>query len=296
MKCGFVSILGRPNAGKSTLVNTIIQSKVSIVSPKVQTTRRRILGIFTDDVNQIVLVDTPGLFTPKKALEKAIVKEAMSAPGDADLNLYLFDVKNDSVTEDAKFIKKLLSRRKNILVLNKIDLVKPERLIEITQKFASLENEFIRFEKTFMISAQKNKGVSDLIAEIPKYLPEQPWFYDSEDITNLSERTWSSEITREKLFLHLDQELPYETFVTTDLYENFKDGSVKISQTIVVSRDTQKKIVIGKGGAMIKQIGQRARGELEKLLGKKVHLFLFVKIKEEWNNKDSFIQEIINEH
>lgn len=296
MKCGFVSILGRPNAGKSTLVNTIIQSKVSIVSPKVQTTRRRILGIYTDDVNQIILVDTPGLFSPKKALEKAIVKEAMSAPGDADLNVYLYDVRNESIQEDAKFIKKLLSRRKNILVLNKIDLVHPEKLIEITQKFAAIENENIRFEKTFMISAQKNKGVSDLVNEMIKYLPEQPWFYDPEDITNLSERTWSSEITREKVFLHLDQELPYETFVTTDQYETFKDGSVKISQTIVVSRETQKKIVIGKNGSMIKQIGQKARRELERLLDRKVHLFLFVKIKEEWNTKNSFIQEIINEH
>ncbi len=288
MHCGFVAVLGQPNAGKSTLVNAITGHKVSIVSPKVQTTRRRVLGIQMLDNAQLILVDTPGLFTPKRPLESAIVKDAWQAPKDADVVLYIVDVTRKNTQEDLELIAKVPAHLPLLIAFNKVDAIAKEKLLEIAQPF----NELNRAQHFFMISALNGVGVKDMLEKIKSYLPQGPWLFDVDQVSDAPKKRWASELTREQVYLQLDNELPYEIFVETDSYEILKDGSVKIHQTIVVAKQTQKAIVVGKQGSRIKSINIRARGQMQYFLQQKVHLFLFVKVEENWMDKPKYLQEI----
>ena len=280
-RCGFVALVGAPNAGKSTLLNAMIGAKVSIVSPKVQTTRSRVLGITIEGDSQILFVDTPGIFTPKKRLERAMVAAAWQGAQDADLVGVLIDASRRGIDDDARGLIAALQeqQRQAILILNKIDLVKHrEHLLGLT---AELNASGI-FTDTFMVSAATGDGVQDLRRFLAERLPEGPWLYPEDQISDMPMRLLAAEVTREKLFLQLHQELPYAATVETEEWEEFQDGSVKIRQVVYVQRESQKAIVLGKGGARIKQIGQAARTELEAFLERRVHLMLFVKVRENW--------------
>lgn len=274
--CGFIAIMGAPNAGKSTLVNQIVGQKVAIVSNKVQTTRSRILGIALHKEAQLVLIDTPGIFTAKKKLEQAMVQEAYDASAQADIHAVLVDV----TVPNLQLIEELCSKHKRgvIIVLNKIDIVAKEKLLSIANKVNAMEN----VKQIFMVSALNADGVTDLISYLVEKLPKGPWLFPEEQITNIPERSWAAEITREQVFTQLHQELPYNIFVESENWEEFDNGSVKISQAIVVSKDNHKGIVLGKKGQMLKNIGEAARLELEKHLERRVHLKLFVKVEENW--------------
>lgn len=279
-KCGFVSVIGAPNAGKSTLINYIVGAKVSIVSPKVQTTRTRVMGIVNKDDTQIVFVDTPGIFTPKKRLEKAIVASAWDGLKDADITLMLIDVAHGKINQDTRnLIDKLKSQKRKVsLVLNKIDLIEKEKLLKIAAEM----NETGIFNEIFMISAEKGDGVDSLVKAITDKLPQGPWMFDGEEISDMPLRLLAAEITREKIFIQLRQELPYSSTVETEKWEEQKNGVIKISQVVYVERESQKKIIIGKGGSMLKRIGASARRELEEILESKVYLEVFVKVRENW--------------
>lgn len=281
-KCGFVGIIGAPNAGKSTLVNQLVGAKVSIVSPKVQTTRARVMGIVNKDDTQMVFVDTPGIFTPKKRLEKAMVAAAWAGAKDAEIVMLLIDVGHGKVNADARAIIEQLKKtqRKVILVLNKIDLVQKEKLLLLAQ---DLFAEGV-FTDTYMISARNGDGVERLVRDLMAKMPEGPWMFGEDQISDMPMRLLAAEITREKIFMQLGDELPYASTVETENWEEFQDGSAKISQTIYVMRDTQKAIMLGKGGARIKKIGEEARRELEDILERRVHLSLFVKVREKWTD------------
>lgn len=280
-RCGFVALVGAPNAGKSTLLNAMIGAKVSIVSPKVQTTRSRVLGITIEGDTQILFVDTPGIFTPKKRLERAMVAAAWQGAQDADLVGVLVDASRRGIDDDTRGIVDALKEqgRPAILVLNKIDLVKHrENLLGLTAEL----NAGGVFTDTFMVSAASGDGVQDLRRFLAERLPEGPWLYPEDQISDMPMRLLAAEVTREKLFLQLHQELPYAATVETEEWEEFDDGSVKIRQVIYVQRDSQKAIVLGKGGARVKQIGLAARTELAAFLERPVHLMLFVKVRENW--------------
>ncbi|MBP9828734.1 MAG: GTPase Era [Proteobacteria bacterium] len=277
--CGFIAILGAPNAGKSTLVNQLVGQKVSIVSPKVQTTRSRIMGIAIKENTQLILVDTPGIFTPKKMLDHAMVKEAFDASADSDANILVIDVTRPNL----QLAQQLCEQHKKglIICLNKIDLIDKDNLLKLAQSINSFEN----VKDIFMISALNRDGVDDLLAHLCSIMPKSPWLYPEDQITNIPVRSWAAEVTREQIFLTLHQELPYSIFVESESWEEFDNGSVKISQAIVVSRDNHKGIVLGKGGQTLKKIGQAARCELETQLERKVHLKLFVKVEEDWQER-----------
>lgn len=279
-RCGFVALVGAPNAGKSTLVNTMIGAKVSIVSPKVQTTRSRVLGITIEGDSQLLFVDTPGIFTPRRRLDKAMVAAAWQGAEEADMIAVLYDSSRRGIDDDTRGIIARLkdSKRPAILILNKIDLVKREVLLALTQEL----NADGVFTDTFMISAQTGDGVGRLRSFLAAQVEEGPWLYPEDQISDMPMRLLAAEITREKLFLQLHQELPYATTVETEAWEEFQDGSVKISQVVYVQRESQKAIVLGKGGQRIKQIGSAARTELEAMLEQRVHLMLFVKVREGW--------------
>ncbi len=287
-RCGYVAVLGQPNAGKSTLVNKITGHKVSIVSPKVQTTRRRVLGIQVKDSAQLILVDTPGLFQPKRSLEQELVREAWEAPKDADIIVYMVDVMGKNQENDLKLIERLPHSTPLYIVFNKVDLIDKERLFKVAEPF----NQLNKAKEFFMVSAQKGSGVDDLVDKIVARLPFGPWLFDEDQISDAPKKMWAAEITREQLYLQLQNELPYETFVETEKYEVFDNGSVKISQAIVVARDTQKAIVVGKKGQRIKDINMKARSEMEYYLEQKVHLFIFVKVEENWMEKQRFLKEL----
>jgi GTP-binding protein Era len=287
-RCGYVAVLGQPNAGKSTLVNKITGHKVSIVSPKVQTTRRRVLGIQVKDNTQMILVDTPGLFQPKRSLEQELVREAWEAPKDADIIVYMVDVTGKNQTDDLKLIERLPHSTPLYIVFNKVDLIDKERLFKVAEPF----NQLNKAKEFFMVSAQKGSGVDDLVDKIIARLPFGPWLFDEDQISDAPKKMWAAEITREQLYLQLQNELPYETFVETEKYEVFDNGSVKISQAIVVARDSQKAIVVGKKGQRIKDINMKARSEMEYYLEQKVHLFIFVKVEENWMEKQRFLKEL----
>ncbi|MEN8197566.1 MAG: GTPase Era [Pseudomonadota bacterium] len=278
-RCGFVALLGAPNAGKSTLLNHLVGAKVSIVTPKVQTTRTRVLGLAIRGDAQLVFVDTPGIFQPKRRLDRAMVAAAWAGAADADIVVLLVDAQK-GVTHDARRIVEGLEKagRKAILALNKIDLVKRDKLLEL----AATLNESGIFTDIFMISAITGDGVEDLAETLVGRLPEGPWLYPEDQLSDMAERHLAAEITREKLFLKLRQELPYALTVETEEWEDKPDGSVRIAQVIYVQRDTQKSIVLGKGGQMIKAVGEASRLDLEEMLGCRVHLFLFVKVREKW--------------
>lgn len=278
-KCGFVSVVGAPNAGKSTLINALVGSKVTIVSPKVQTTRNRILGVALSGDAQIVLVDTPGIFSaPKSRLEKAMVRSAWDSLGDADGIMILVDVSRKHF-EDTEAILERLShiKKKAVLVLNKIDLIPKNELLELAKHFSRPA-----IDKIFMISALKGDGVDAIRSYWAESVPQSPWLFPEDQLSDLSERLLAAEITREEIFHRLHDELPYAIWVETESWEEFKDGSVKITQLIYVQRESQRPIVLGKGGQQIKAIGAAARKQLIDIFERKVHLFLQVKVKENW--------------
>jgi GTP-binding protein Era len=278
-RCGFAAILGATNAGKSTLVNRIVGAKVSIVTHKVQTTRARVLGVMVEDDAQIVLVDTPGIFNPKRRLDRAMVQAAWQGADDADITVLVVDAKRGASDDVMAILERLENvKTPRILVLNKIDLVERATLLELAARL----NESGLFSDTFMVSATNGDGIRDLVANISAHMPEGPWLYPEDQLTDMPNRLLAAEITREKAFLRLHQELPYSLTVETEAWEERRDGSVKIDQTIYVTRDGHKGIVLGKGGATLKAIGKESRTELEELLGCRVHLFLFVKVREGW--------------
>lgn len=284
-KCGFVSIVGRPNAGKSTLLNQILEYKISITTPKVQTTRRRILGIKCEGDTQFIFVDTPGIFQAKKNMEKAMVDTAWNAAFDSDLALLIIDAVDREFDQSLAILEhfhKTKPHQKVFIALNKVDEVLKKNLkhilLEKSKQLASYPN----VTDVFMISATKGDGIKVMLDSISKVLPESPWLYPDDQLTDISQRLWAAEMTREQLILHLRQELPYETFVETEAYEEFDNGSLKISQIVYVAKANQKQIILGAKGAMLKRIGQKARFEMEKVLEHPVHLFLYVKVMEKW--------------
>lgn len=276
---GFVAVLGAPNAGKSTLINRMVGAKVTIVSPKVQTTRSRVLGISIHGTSQIVFVDTPGIFAPRRRLDRAMVAAAWQGAAEADEVCLLIDVAR-GLDDNAKRIVDGLKKenRTAILVLNKIDKVKREILLALSAKL----NESGVFSETFMVSALKGDGVADLHEYFAKKVPSGIWHYPEDQISDLPQRLLAAEVTREKLFIKTHQEVPYAVAVETESWEPFKDGSVRIDQVVYVQRDSQRPIILGKGGQLIKQIGAESRQELGTLFGCKVHLFLRVKVREKW--------------
>ena len=288
-RCGFIALIGAPNAGKSTLINALVGSKVAIVTPKVQTTRTLLRGIAMEGQAQLVFLDTPGIFAPRRRLDRAMVTTAWSGAHDADIVAVLIDVKS-GLNDDAQALLKKLQevRQPKVLILNKVDLVEKERLLALAQT----ANDTAKFEATFMISATKGDGVADVRQWLAAHVPVGPWHYPEDEVSDAPVRQLASEITREKLYLKLHQELPYQSTVETESWTERKDGSVRIEQTIYVERDSQKKIVLGKGGQTIKAIGEASRRELTEILEKKVHLFLFVKVREGWGDDPERYREM----
>ena len=285
-KCGFIALVGAPNAGKSTLLNRLIGVKISIVTPKIQTTRSRITGIAIEGVAQMIYIDTPGIFTPRRRFDRAMVAAAWSGMADADVTVVLVDAKATAgkrgVDKDTRSIVAGLrkQRRQAILAVNKIDLVPHPALLGLC---AALNDDGV-FTETFMISALSGDGVDDLKAHLHGNLAEGPWLYPEDQISDIPMRMLAAEITREQAFLQLHQELPYALAVETESWEEHGDGSVRIGQVITVRRDSQKAMVLGKGGSRIKSIGAASRLELEDLFERRVHLFLFVKVRAGWGN------------
>lgn len=280
-RCGFVALIGAPNAGKSTLLNALVGSKVSIVSRKVQTTRALVRGIAIEGAAQIIFVDTPGIFKPKRRLDRAMVTSAWGGAADADCIALLIDAKKGVDEEVEAILKKMRDvRQPKILILNKIDLMPRDQLLALT---ASL-NDKAEFDATFMISATRGDGVRDVLSFFADKMKPGPWLYPEDQISDAPLRMLAAEITREKIYDRLHEELPYESTVETDTWEIKPDGSVKIEQTIFVERESQRKIVIGKGGQTIKAIGAAARAEIAEIAETKIHLFLFVKIRENWSD------------
>jgi GTPase len=280
-RCGFVALIGAPNAGKSTLLNALVGAKVSIVSRKVQTTRSLLRGIAVEGNSQLIFVDTPGIFQPKRRLDRAMVTGAWSGAHDADIIGVLIDARK-GLDEEAEAILTRLAevKRPKILLLNKIDLAERASLLAL----AKAANDRVRFEATFMISALTGDGVGDVKKWLAAHAPPGPWLYPPEQMSDAPLRQLAAEITREKLFNRLHQELPYQSTVETESWNERKDGSVRIEQTIYVERESQRKIVLGKGGATIKAIGSEARKEIAEIVEAPVHLFLFVKVREGWEN------------
>jgi GTP-binding protein Era len=281
-RCGFVAVVGAPNAGKSTLVNALVGTKVSIVSPKVQTTRFRVLGIVMAGTAQLILVDTPGIFLPRKRLERAMVAAAWSGADDADLVCVLIDAAKGYDEDSRAIVSRLKAAgRRAVLVLNKVDLVRRDSLLGLA---AALDAEGV-FSDVFMISALKGDGVADLLAHLEGRMIPGPWMFPEDQVSDLPQRLLAAEITREKAFLALHQELPYSLHIETESWEERDDGSARIDQVIYVERDSQKPIVLGKGGRQIKAIGAAARLELEELFERRIHLFIHVKVRGDWSEK-----------
>ena len=280
-RCGFIALIGAPNAGKSTLTNALVGSKVAIVTPKVQTTRTLLRGIAMVGHAQLVFIDTPGIFAPKRRLDRAMVTTAWTGAHDADLVGLLIDAKQGLDDEAERVLKQLSEvRQPKVLILNKVDIVDKAKLLAL----AHAANDRVKFEMTFMISAMTGDGVEDVKNWFASKVPEGPWHFPEDDVSDAPLRTLASEVTREKLFLKLHQELPYQSTVVTEIWKEQKDGSVRIEQTIYVERESQRKIVLGKGGQSIRNIGAAARKELMEILERPVHLFLFVKVRESWGD------------
>jgi GTP-binding protein Era len=274
-------LIGAPNAGKSTLVNALVGTKVAIVTPKVQTTRTLVRGIAMVDEAQLVFVDTPGIFAPRRRLDRAMVTTAWVGARDADIVGVIIDAKQGLDAEASAILERLheISRPK-VLILNKVDLVEKTSLLQL----ASQANERAKFAATFMISALNGDGVDDIRRWFAAHVPEGPWHFPADEVSDAPLRLFAAEITREKLYLQLHQELPYQSTVETDRWDERPDGSVRIEQTIYVEREGQRKIVLGKGGRTIKAIGEAARKEISDLLERRVHLFLFVKVRKDWGD------------
>ncbi|UTW57069.1 GTPase Era [Kordiimonas sp. SCSIO 12603] len=286
-KCGFVALIGAPNAGKSTLLNALVGAKVAIVTHKVQTTRTRITGIGMHEETQLVFIDTPGIFAPKRRLDRAMVSAAWKGSEDAETTVLMIDARK-GITEEVEHIIEGLKNagREVILVLNKIDGMKKDGLLALIQEC----NEHGIFTDTFLISALHGEGVADLKAFLADKAPAGPWMYPEDQLSDTTMRILAAEITREKVYLRLHDELPYATTVETEKWEDRKDGSVRIEQVIHVERETQKGIVIGKGGSMLKTLGQMAREEMEEEFQRRVHLFLHVRVTERWADDKSMYE------
>ena len=288
-KCGFVTILGAPNAGKSTLVNALVGQKVAITSPKAQTTRTRLMGIALDGDTQIILIDTPGIFAPRRRLDRAMVSAAWNGAEQADCIALIVDARAGLRADIEPLVERLRPRpERKLLILNKVDIAKKEPLLRL----AAGLNALLEPEDTFMISATTGDGVADLKSALVARMPEGPWHFPEDQVSDASQRLLAAEVTREQLYLQLREELPYASAIATEKYDERKDGSIEIRQQIYVARPTQKAIVLGKGGARIKAIGEAARAELGEMLGRKVHLFLHVKVKEKWDEDRGLYEEI----
>ena len=288
-RAGFVAVIGAPNAGKSTLVNALVGQKVAIVSPKAQTTRARLMGIAIQDQAQVLLVDTPGIFEPKRRLDRAMVAAAWGGAGDADLILLVIDADAGLKREAEKIVAGLAEREHPLwIALNKIDLIKKPKLLALALQLTQRLNP----DKVFMISAAQGEGVPDLKDSLADAMPEGPWLYPEDEVSDATDRMIAAELTREQVVNQLHQELPYATVVETETWEDRDDGSTVIHQQILVERDSQKAIVIGKGGARLKSIGASAREEIAQHLGRKVHLFLHVKVNPRWDEDRSIYREI----
>ena len=287
-RCGFIAVIGAPNAGKSTLVNALVGSKVSIVSHKVQTTRTPLRGIAIEGMSQLVFIDTPGLFQPRRRLERAMVEAAWSGIGDADLVALMIDA-SQGLDAQAKRILEALKRVSSplILVLNKVDRVRKARLLTLAADL----NQHLAFAATFMVSALDGNGVGDLKSYLARQVPVGPWHFPEDEISDAPLRLLAAEITREKIYARLHDELPYQIAVETTAWQEQK-GGVRIEQTIFVERDSQKRIVLGKGGQMIKLLSMEARKELAEILEQPVHLFLFVKVRQDWENDPERYREM----
>ncbi|HEY1363299.1 MAG TPA: GTPase Era [Xanthobacteraceae bacterium] len=278
-RCGFIALVGAPNVGKSTLINALVGSKLAIVSAKAQTTRALLRGIALEGAAQLVLIDTPGIFVPRRRLDRAMVSNAWTGAREADIVAFLVDAKGGIDAETGAILAALAEvEPTKLLVINKIDLVAKPLLLAL----AKAAGERARFAATFMISALTGDGVADLKRWLAAHVPEGPWHYPEDEITDAPLRHLAAEITREKLYLRLHQELPYQSTVETDEWRQLKDGSTRIVQTIYVERESQRKIVLGKGGQTIKAIGAEARREIADMIEAPVHLFLFVKVRERW--------------
>jgi GTP-binding protein Era len=288
-RCGFVALIGAPNAGKSTLINALVRSKVSIVSHKVQTTRMPVRGIIVEGAAQLIFVDTPGIFAPKRRLDRAMVTSAWAGAHDADLAGLLIDARK-GLDEEAEAIVQTLAKNsgRKFLVLNKVDVTDKPALLAL----ATALNERVKFEATFMVSALTGDGVDDMRSWLAGEVPTGPWLYPEDQMSDAPLRQLAAEVTREKLFHRLHQELPYQSTVETEAWEEKKDGSIRIEQTIYVERESQKKIVIGKGGQTLKAIGADARKEISGIVEAPVHLFLFVKVREGWGDDPERYREM----
>jgi GTP-binding protein Era len=288
-RCGFVALIGAPNVGKSTLINALVGTKVAIVSHKVQTTRTLLRGIATEGTSQLILVDTPGIFAPKRRLDRAMVTNAWAGAYDADIVALLVDAKRGADQETEAVLDQLIPvRQPRILLVNKIDLVEKSALLAL----AKAANARVPFAATFMISALGGDGVADVKSWLAAHVPAGPWHYPEDQITDAPLRQLAAEITREKLYLRLHQELPYQSTVETDAWKEVKGGAVRIEQTIYVARESQRKIVLGKGGQTIKAIGADARRDIAEMIEAPVHLFLFVKVRERWDDDPERYREM----
>jgi GTP-binding protein Era len=284
-----VAVVGAPNAGKSTLVNALVGQKIAIVSPKAQTTRTRLMGVAIEGEAQILLLDTPGIFQPKRRLDRAMVAAAWGGAQDADLIALVIDAKTGFSHRIEEMLDTLKSRSEpKILVLNKVDVTPKEELLTLTARLS----ERLEFERIFMVSATTGDGVADLKTALAERVPAGPWHFPEDQVSDATDRMLAAEVTREQLYLQLHAELPYASAVETEKYEERKDGSVAIHQQILVGRDTQRAIVLGKGGTRIRQIGEAARTHLSELLGRKVHLFLHVKVNPKWEEDRGLYREI----
>lgn len=279
-KAGFVSLIGAPNAGKSTLMNTMIGQKVSIVTPKVQTTRSCIRGIAMKDDSQIIFVDTPGIFQPKRRLDRAMVSAAWQGAGDSDVIMLVHDVARAHIDQDTlRILESIKEKQVKVgLILNKIDLTTPEHVMKRTSELSDMYD----FSKIFMVSAEKAKGTDDILAWLATQMPESPYLYDPDDLSDLPQRLLAAEIVREKLFLNLHEELPYQLTVETEQWIEREDGSAEVRCSIYVAREGHRGIILGQGGKTIARIGKAARQELEKMLDRRVHLFTHVKFRKNW--------------
>ncbi|HEV2301548.1 MAG TPA: GTPase Era [Stellaceae bacterium] len=277
-RCGYVALIGAPNAGKSTLLNRLVGEKIAIVTPKAQTTRTRLLGIAIEGPAQLVFVDTPGIFTPRRRLDRAMVAAAWAGAMDADLAVLLVDAARGLDPDTSGILDRVARRGGLVLALNKIDLLRRERLLGLAEALSRSA----RFERVFMISALSGDGVEDLRHYLAESVPQGPWLFPEDQLSDAPERLIAAEITREQVFLQLRDELPYKSTVETESWEEKPDGSVRIGQVIFVERPSQRAIVLGEGGQRIKAIGAKARAEITVRLGRRAHLFLFVKVRENW--------------
>lgn len=288
-RCGLVAVVGAPNAGKSTLVNALVGQKIAIVSPKAQTTRVRLMGIAIEERTQLLLVDTPGLFDPKRRLDRAMVSAAWEGAEGADAIALVIDAKGGLPEKVLSIVDRLASRAEpKILILNKVDLADKPKLLHHAQRL----NERLAFDEIFFVSATSGDGVPELKRALANRMPEGPWHFPEDQVSDATDRMLAAEVTREQLFLQLHAELPYESAVETERYSERDDGSVEIHQQILVARDTQRAIVLGKGGTRIKEIGARARTELSRIMGVTVHLYLHVKVKPGWDEDRGLYRDI----